>query len=44
MLSIFYIFNFINTKKKKKKEKEKEKHVLKMFTQWKLFNEHFSFI
>ena len=44
MLSIFFIlFTFIKTKEKKN-EKEKEKPFTKMFTQWKLFNEHSSFI
>ena len=39
MLSIF-LFNLLLLTQKEKNEKEKEK----MFTQWKLFNEHKSFI
>ena len=47
MFSIFLFYFILFTqkgKKKKEKEKEKERHVLKMFTQLKLFNVHSSFI
>ena len=43
MLSIFFLFTFINTERKKLKRKGKTSFI-KLFTQWKIFNEHSSLI